>query len=155
PNDERVVQQKGSKRVMMKNLQEAKFQHILRPIATRVLSEEDRKYLSFEWFFTHILAHELSHGIGPHQITVDGRETNIRLELKDVYGAIEEAKADITGLWALQYLLDHAQEVGFASVATIEPDAERKLYVTYLASMFRTLRFGLVDAHGRGMALQF
>lgn len=155
PNDDRVVQEKGSKRVMLKNLQEAKFANILTPIAQQVLIESERQYLSFEWFFTHILAHELMHGLGPHQITIDGRETNPRLELKSAYGTIEEAKADITGLWALQFMLDHAKEMGLERVVTVDADAERKLYTTYLASMFRTLRFGQAEAHGRGMALQF
>ncbi len=78
PNDERVVQQKGSKRVMLKNIQEAKFEMNLTPIASRVLPAAAREDLSFDYFFTHILAHELSHGIGPHQIEVSGREDRRR-----------------------------------------------------------------------------
>ncbi|HMI37118.1 MAG TPA: hypothetical protein VK505_05785 [Steroidobacteraceae bacterium] len=154
PNDDRVVQEKGSKRVMLKNVQEAKFRKILVPIGERVLTAPTRKYMSFDWFFTHILAHELMHGLGPHQITVDGRATNPRLELKSLYSPIEEAKADVTGLWALQYMLDHAQALGLGQVIVVGPDAERKLYTTYLASMFRVLRFGQTEAHGRGMAVQ-
>ncbi|HUA20109.1 MAG TPA: hypothetical protein VMB25_15280 [Bryobacteraceae bacterium] len=147
PNDERVVAQKGSKRVMLKNVQEAKFHSTLEPIARRVLTPASRKDLSFESFFTHILAHELSHGIGPHEITVGGRKTNPRLELKDLYSTIEEAKADVTGLFMLQHLADKKLIAG-------GPDMERKLYTTFLASAFRSLRFGLNDAHGKGMALQ-
>ena len=97
PNDERVVQEKGSKRVMLKNVQEAKFHAALEPIAARVLTKSAQADLSFDSFFEHILAHELSHGIGPHQIQVAGRNTNARQELKELYSAIEEAKADITG----------------------------------------------------------
>ena len=149
PNDDRVIQQKGSKRVMLKNVQEAKFRSVLEPIAAEVLPAADRKYLDFESFFTHILAHELTHGIGPHQITLNGRSTNPRLELKELYSAIEEAKADITGLFALQFLMNH----GSPSVSHGE-EAERKLYTTFLASSFRTLRFGLKEAHARGMAIQ-
>jgi hypothetical protein len=154
PNDDRVVQKKGSKRVMLKNLQEAKFKEILAPIAARVLAPKERQYLSFDWFFTHILAHELMHGLGPHEIKVAGRDTNPRLELKNNYAAIEEAKADVTGLWALQYMLDHAAALGLAQVISVGADSERKLYTTYLASMFRILRFGQTEAHGRGMAMQ-
>ena len=154
PNDERVVQEKGSKRVMLKNVQEAKFRQILVPIGERVLTAPARKYLNFEWFFTHILAHELMHGLGPHQITVDHRATNPRLELKSLYGPIEEAKADVTGLWALQYMLDHAAAMKLHEVIAVGPDSERQLYSTYVASMFRILRFGPTEAHGRGMALQ-
>ncbi len=148
PNDERVVQEKGSKRVMLKNVQEAKFHAILEPIASRVLTPAARADLNFDSFFEHILAHELSHGIGPHQIQVAGRSTNPRQELKERYSAIEEAKADITGLFMLQYLFDHGQVAGGRS-------AEHRLYTTFLASAFRSLRFGLTDAHGKGMALQF
>jgi hypothetical protein len=148
PNDERVVAQKGSKRVMLKNVQEAKFETILTPIARRVLAPQARSDSNFEAFFTHILAHELSHGIGPQQIRVDGRDTTPRQEMKELYSAIEEAKADITGLFMLQYFYDRGVLKGGA-------DAERRLYTTYLASSFRTLRFGLKEAHGKGMAMQF
>ncbi|HWY46087.1 MAG TPA: hypothetical protein VNX70_01805 [Bryobacteraceae bacterium] len=147
PNDERVVTQKGSKRVMLKNVQEAKFHSTLEPIAKRMLSARSQKDLSFESFFTHILAHELSHGIGPHQITLAGRNTSPRQEMKELYSAIEEAKADVTGLFMLQHLYDRKLIEGGAG-------AGRKLYTTYLASTFRSLRFGLKEAHGKGMALQ-
>ena len=147
PNDERVVTQKGSKRVMLKNVQEAKFHSTLEPISKRVLSPASQKDLSFDSFFTHILAHELSHGIGPHQIQVAGRNTSPRQELKELYSAIEEAKADVTGLFMLQHLYDRKLIDGGAN-------AERKLYTTFLASTFRSLRFGLKDAHGKGMAMQ-
>jgi hypothetical protein len=155
PNDERVVQQKGSKRVMLKNVQEAKFRNVLLPIARRTLSQSAMVDVNFELFFTHILAHELMHGLGPHQISVQGRETNPRLELKELYSAIEEAKADVTGLFALQYMMDHAKELGLGSTLPSDVAAQRQLYTTYLASSFRTLRFGLNDAHGKGMAMQF
>jgi Peptidase family M49 len=147
PNDERVVHEKGSARIMLKNVQEAKFSSALTPIASRVLPKAAQSSLSFNYFFTHILAHELSHGIGPHQIQVAGRATTPRNELKEIYSAIEEAKADVTGLFMLEYLFDHKLMLG--------PGYERQLYTTFLASSFRSLRFGLSDAHGKGMALQF
>ena len=137
PNDERIVRAMGSKRVMLKNVQEAKFAKILEPIAARVLPAEDRKDLRFDSFFTHILAHEMTHGIGPQK--------GVRQSLKELHSAIEEAKADVTGLFMLQYLFDHK----------LLPAAERPLYTTFLASSFRTLRFGVHEAHGKGMALQF
>ena len=154
PNDDRVVQQKGSKRVMLKNVQEAKFKNVLVPISQRVLAKSAQADVKFEPFFTHILTHELMHGLGPHTIRVQGRDTTPREEMKELYSAIEEAKADVTGLWALQYMMDHAKEMGLEKVVTGGPVAERQLYTTYLASSFRTLRFGLHDAHGRGMAIQ-
>ncbi len=110
------------------------------------LAPTDRKDVSFDAFFTHILMHELMHGLGPHNITVErqadhgapgapGRPTS----------AIEEAKADISGLWALQHLVDKG---------VIGKDLERTMYTTFLASAFRSIRFGINEAHGKGMALQ-
>jgi hypothetical protein len=145
PNDERIVLEKGSKRVMMKNVQEAKFEAILTPISKVVLEPEAQPHLSFDAFFTHILAHEMSHGIGPHQIFVDGRETSPRQELRELYSALEEAKADILAIFMLQFF----DRRGYLRID------EAKLYNTYLASSFRTMRFGLNEAHGKGMALQF
>jgi hypothetical protein len=145
PNDERVVQEKGSKRVMLKNVQEAKFSVVLQPIARVALAPADQSNVSFDAFFTHILMHELMHGLGPHRIRTDGRETTVRQELKDTYSTIEEAKADISGLWALQYLLDHGK---------LPASLQQSIYTTFLASAFRSIRFGVTEAHGRGIAIQ-
>ena len=154
PNDERVVAEKGSKRVMLKNVQEAKFDKTLIPISRLLLGGDEQDRVEFEPFFTHILTHELCHGLGPHQITVNGKPTTPREQLKELYSAIEEAKADVTGLFALQYMLDHAQAMGLADVLQPNRASEKQLYATYLASSFRSLRFGLNDAHGKGMAVQ-
>jgi hypothetical protein len=155
PNDDRVVQQKGAKRVMLKNIQEAKFNATLIPISRVVLPAPAQKEVSFDLFFTHIVAHEISHGLGPHQIRVQGRDTNPRLELKELYSTIEEAKADITGLFILQFLMTQADQGRIQAPLPHGPAAERHLYTTFLASAFRTLRFGLQDSHARGMAIQF
>ncbi|MFY9611066.1 MAG: hypothetical protein WAU45_20945 [Blastocatellia bacterium] len=146
PNDEKVVKEKGSKRVMLKNMQEAKSNQVLVPISKILLDPAQQSQISFEAFFTQILAHELMHGLGPHNIKVAGRETAVRKELKELYSAIEEAKADITSLWALQYLMDKG---------VVDRAMERDLYTTYLASSFRSVRFGITEAHGKGQALQF
>jgi hypothetical protein len=154
PNDDRVVAQKGAKRVMLKNVQEAKFQSVLIPISKQVLASDEQRYVDFDLFFTHILTHELCHGLGPHEIEIGGRKTNPRVEIKELYSALEEAKADVTGLLALQYMFDHAKEMGLDSVLKLDANSEKKLYTTYLASAFRTLRFGTHEAHGKGMAVQ-
>jgi hypothetical protein len=151
PNDERIIRQRGSKRVMLKNVQEAKFAATLTPISRIVLRAADQKDLDFDAFFTHILAHEIMHGLGPHATTRNGQPSTPRQDLKDAYSTIEEAKADVTGLWALAYMMDKGQlkeSLGQGAAA------ERKLYNTYLASAFRTLHFGLTDSHARGMAIQ-
>jgi hypothetical protein len=145
PNDERIVSARGTKRIMLKNTQEAKFEKVLRPIARVALAPADRDRVAFDAFFTHILMHELMHGLGPHTITAVGQKTTVRQELKDTYSAMEEAKADISGLWALQQLIDKG---------VVDKSMERTLYVTFLASAFRSIRFGTNDAHGRGQAIQ-
>jgi hypothetical protein len=145
PNDERVVKEKGTKRVMLKNVQDAKFNMVLLPISKIALPAADQAKISFEAFFTHILMHELMHGLGPHNITVGGRATTVRQELKETSSAIEEAKADVSGLWALRYLADHKQ---------LDPAIAKTMYSTFLASAFRSIRFGVNEAHGRGIAVQ-
>ena len=89
--------------------------------------------------------HELMHGLGPHNIIVGGRETTVRQELKETYSAIEEAKADVSGLWALKQLADQGK---------IDAEIARTMYTTFLASSFRSIRFGINEAHGRGIAIQ-
>jgi hypothetical protein len=145
PNDERVVREKGAKRVMLKNVQEAKFRVALLPISKVALAPADQANVSFDAFFTHILMHELMHGLGPHNIRVAGRDTTVRQELKETYSTIEEAKADVSGLWALQYLLDKG---------SLPKSMQQAMYTTFLASAFRSIRFGLNEAHGRGIAIQ-
>jgi hypothetical protein len=143
PNDERVTAEKGSKRTMLKNVQEAKFRNVLVPISRVALSTADQARVSFEAFFTHILMHELMHGLGPHQIS--GTSRTVREAMTDANSALEEAKADISGLWALQQLADKG---------VIAPDIAESMYVTFLASTFRSIRFGVNEAHGKGIAVQ-
>ncbi|WP_313706614.1 dipeptidyl-peptidase 3 family protein [Massilia sp.] len=151
PNDERIIRERGSKRVMLKNIQEAKFESTLKPITKLVLRPEDQKDLDFDSFFTHILAHEITHGLGPHVTRRNGKESTPRQDLKETYSTIEEAKADVTGLWALAYMMEKGQ---LKDTLGQGEAAERKLYNTFLASCFRTLHFGLTDSHARGMAIQ-
>ena len=147
PNDERVTREKGSKRTMLRNIQEAKFKTVLLPLARLALSPAGRSRVSFDAFFTHILMHELMHGLGPHDIAgKDGKPTTVRQALQEASSAFEEAKADISGLWALQRLVDKG---------VLDRELEKTMYATFLASAFRTLRFGAAEAHGKGMAMQF
>lgn len=145
PNDERVVKEKGSKRVMLKNYQEAKFKRVLLPIADVALAPALVGQVAFDSFFTFILMHELMHGLGPHEIKVGGKNTTPREQLKETYSAIEEAKADVTGLWAMQKLMNKG---------VLDKAMANTMYVTFLASAFRSVRFGLNEAHGKATALQ-
>jgi len=145
PNDERVVTEKGSKRVMLKNVQEAKFARVLQPIAKVALTPAAQANVSFDAFFTHILMHELMHGLGPQSSTVGGRTSPVRQHLKELHSATEEAKADVSGLFALRFLLEKGK---------LDAKLGDTMYNTYLASMFRSIRFGINEAHGRGVAVQ-
>jgi hypothetical protein len=145
PNDERVREEKGSKKVLLKNVMRAKYDAILTPIAGRVLPEDEAELIAFEAFYQFTLHHELSHGIGPGQITVDGRETEVRLELRELYSAFEEAKADVLGVYDIYALVEQG---------VMSPEILESLPWTYTAGMFRTTRFGVAEAHGLGMVLQ-
>src|SRR5438067_1231838 len=146
PNDERVTAEKGAKRVMLKNVQDAKFAKTLIPISKIALSPADQKHVAFDGFFMQIVVHELMHGLGPHSLTLNGRKTTVRQEMKEASSYIEEAKADISSLFAIQYMIDKG---------VLPKSLETTLYATYLASTFRSIRFGIAEAHGRGVAVQF
>ena len=145
PNDERIVTEMGSKRMMLKNFQQAKFDYALLPISKVALAPSDQPYVNFDAFFTHILMHEIMHGLGPNNTGPGGTGPSVRQAIKELYGTVEEAKADVSGLWALQQLIDKG---------VLNKADERAMYTTFLASAFRTLRFGMTEAHAKGMALQ-
>lgn len=147
PNDERIVNDRGTSMVMLKNVSEAKFKLILQPIADVCISKEQREFVDFDSFFTHTICHECCHGIGPHTLKLpDGKQSTVRLELQELHSALEEAKADIVGLWALKFLI----EKGLLPKSLV-----KSMYVSFLAGCFRSVRFGLEEAHGKGQALQF
>jgi hypothetical protein len=146
PNDERVREAKGSKKVLLRNIMRAKYDQILVPIADRVLAPEDRARVSFDAYFNEVLHHELSHGLGPGNITVDGRETEVRLELKDLYSTLEEAKADVMGVYDVLALIEDG---------AMPKELRESLEPTYVAGLFRAARFGVHEAHGQGVVAQF
>ncbi|KAL6635271.1 hypothetical protein ACP70R_027942 [Stipagrostis hirtigluma subsp. patula] len=147
PNDERIVNERGTSMVMLKNISEAKFKHILKPIAYACIREEQKDYVDFEPYYTHIVCHECCHGIGPHSIVLpSGKKSTVRMELQEFHSALEEAKADIVGLWALNFLIKKE---------LLPKSLSKSMYVSFLAGCFRSIRFGLEEAHGKGQALQF
>ncbi|GJM87102.1 hypothetical protein PR202_ga03023 [Eleusine coracana subsp. coracana] len=111
PNDERIVNERGTSMVMLKNISEAKFKHILKPIADACIREDQKDYVDFEPYYTHIVCHECCHGIGPHSIVLpSGKKSTVRMELQELHSALEEAKADIVGLWALNFLIKKVED---------------------------------------------
>ncbi len=144
PNDERVRKVKGSKKVMLKNVSEAKFNKLLKPISEIVLEPEQLEYVTFNSFFTHSLMHEMSHGIGPGYIKVDGRDTEVKKELQETYSTLEECKADILGIYNNIFMIEKG----------VFPESfENEIWVTALAGVFRSTRFGINEAHGGGEAI--
>ncbi len=131
--------------MLLRNVIRAKYEKILRPIAERFVDSEQLKYLSAEAFTNEVLFHELAHGLGPGKIVKDGRQTEVRLELKDLYSASEEAKADVMGVYNLFFMQDKG---------LIPKEMRRNIAVTFLAGLFRSIRFGIEEAHGKGVALQ-
>lgn len=146
PNDERVREAKGSKKVLLRNVMRAKYDQLLRPIAERNLVREQVDDVSFEAYFDFTLHHELSHGLGPGKITKDGRRTEVRLELKELYSTLEEAKADVMGIYDILALIAKGE---------MPAELRESLEPTYVAGLFRALRFSMEEAHGRGVAAQF
>lgn len=147
PNDEVVREQKGSKKVLLKNVMDAKYRMSGRPIALRVLDAAQRDLLSFDAYFNFVLFHELSHGLGPGLITQpNGERVDVRFLLKDTYSALEECKADVLGVWNILYAQDQKLLTAFD---------ERQLFATYTGLHFRSMRFGVDEAHGRGTAVQW
>ena len=146
PNDERVREAKGAKKVILANVLGAKYDRILAPLAQYVLVPEQARLVSKKYMTNETLFHELSHSLGPGTIALDGRQTTVNAELKEVYSASEEAKADVMGMWNILYMMERGEL----------PKAERdEAIATYFAGIFRAVRFGIDEAHGRGAALQF
>ncbi len=147
PNDERVREAKGCKKVMLRNICHAKFDKILMPIAEKLIDPKQLPMVTFEAYFNHILLHEFSHGLGPGRITLaDGTESTVNKELSNTYSTIEEAKADIVGEYNFYYLVDE----GFYG-----PRFEKEAAVTFLAGFFRSVRFGAEEAHGQANMIIF
>ena len=146
PNDERVREAKGAKKVILANVLGAKYDRILAPMAPLILVPEQARLVTKKYMTNETLFHELAHSLGPGTISVGGRQTTVNAELKDVYSASEEAKADVMGVYNIFYMMDRG----------VLPAAEREQALsTYFAGIFRAVRFGTEEAHGRGAALQY
>jgi hypothetical protein len=141
PNDERVREKKGTKKVFLKNVMEAKFNKSLIPISQRILAPGDVPYVSFDAYFNEVILHEISHVLGVNYVALpDGTKITVNKALGDLASAIEEGKADIVGLYSVRLLMDRGG---------MSPDRRREVYTTYLAGLFRALRFGAARAPGR------
>lgn len=144
PNDEAVQLAKGTRRLQLKNAMQAKFERILLPITDVLIDESQRDFVTFDAFFANTMFHEVAHGLGIKN-TVNGTGT-VRAALKDVASSMEEGKADILGLYMITALHD-AGELGDVDI--------RDYYTTFMASVFRSIRFGASSAHGKANMVRF
>lgn len=144
PNDERVQLQKGTRKLQLKNAMAAKFDKIVVPISNVLVAPEARQNVKFDAFFANVMFHEVAHGLGIKN-TLDGKGT-VRHALKEQYSAIEEAKADILGL----FLVTKLSEMGEYTNTTMEEN-----YTTFMAGIFRSVRFGAASAHGKANMIEF
>jgi len=144
PNDEEVQLKKGSRKLQLKNAMKAKFEKILLPISGILIDESQRGFIKFDAFFGNTMFHEVAHGLGIKN-TLDGKGT-VREALKEQYSALEEAKADILGL----YMVTKLYEMGELKDGVVMDN-----YVTFMAGIFRSVRFGAASAHGKANMLTF
>ncbi len=145
PNDEKVRAEKGAKKVLLRNLINTKFNAILRPIGQRVLDGSQTTLLDDKAFFQQVLFHELSHSLGPAFTTKDGKKVDVRIALGAAYSPLEEAKADVMGVYNVLFMIEKGE---------IAADTRDRMLVSYFAGLFRSARFGVAEAHGKGAALQ-
>ena len=146
PNDERVREAKGAKKVILNNVLGAKYDRILSPIGERVLVADQAKLTAKKWMSNNTLFHELSHSLGPGSITVNGKKTTVNAQLKELSSGLEEGKADVMGAYNILYMMKRG-----------ELDiAEREAFLaTYFSGKFRSMRFGTGAAHAKGAAYQY
>jgi hypothetical protein len=144
PNDEQVQLEKGTRRLQLKNAMQAKFDKILEPIADELIDESQREHVTFDAFFANTMFHEVAHGLGI-KYTIDGSST-VSATLLDVSSSMEEGKADVLGLYMVTALYDKG-ELGDVDL--------RDYYVTFMTSVFRSIRFGASSAHGKANMVRF
>ena len=146
PNDERVREAKGAKKVILSNVLGAKYDRILAPIGERVLVPSQAQLTARQWMSNNTLFHELSHSLGPGTITVDGVETTVNAQLKELYSGIEEGKADVMGAYNILYMMDRGE---------LDKTQRDAFLATYFTGKFRSMRFGTSAAHAKGAAYQY
>lgn len=145
PNDPEVHATKGTKKTFWKNMLKARFNGIIIPVSNRLIEESQLKYLSDEGFFQFVLMHEICHAIGPRVVKVGpNKGMAANASIGPNYNALEECKADVTGLYQLAYLMDEG---------VVDKSRREEFYVSFLGSLFRSIRFGLDEAHGKAAAI--
>jgi len=146
PNDARIHQEKGSKKIFFKNFMDARVNYVILPLAQRLMEERQAARASAEGYLAVVLMHEIAHELGPAFARRSGTQVGIRESIGPTFSALEEAKADVVGLYGLKWLMDHG---------ALPKERSEEFYASYLAGLFRTIRFGTAEAHGRAEMMQF
>ena len=146
PNDPRIHDTKGTKKIFFKNFMDARVNNVVLPLAKYVMPEAQAARASGDGYMAAVILHEISHGLGPAYAHVGGKQVAITEAIGPVYSALEEAKADVVGMYGLQWLMDHG---------ALPKSRAEEYYASYVAGIFRTVRYGIAEAHGRAEMMEF
>jgi hypothetical protein len=146
PNDPRIHQEKGSKKIFFKNFMDARVNFVILPIAKKLMRPDQAEHASAAGYMAGTLLHEISHGLGPAFARVGGKQVDIRQSIGPAYSGLEEAKADVVGMFGLKWLVDHG---------VLPKQRLPEFYSSYVAGLFRTIRFGTAEAHGKAEMMEF
>jgi hypothetical protein len=146
PNDPRIHEKVGSKKIFFKNYMDARVDYVILPVAKLLMRPDQSARASAEGYLAAVMMHEISHGLGPAYSRVGGKQVDIRAAIGPTFSGLEEAKADVTGMFGLQWLVDHG---------ALPKERLEEYYASYVAGIFRTVRFGTAEAHGRAEMMEF
>ena len=146
PNDPRVHDTKGTKKIFFKNFMDARVNYVVLPLAKYLMPEAQAAQASGEGYLAAVVLHEISHGLGPAYSRVNGKQVPITEAIGPVYSALEEAKADVVGMYGLAWLMDHG---------ALPKNRAQEYYSSYVAGIFRSVRYGVAEAHGRAEMMEF
>ena len=146
PNDPRIHEEKGTKKIFFKNFMDARVNTVVLPVARRLMRPEQAAQASADGYLADVMMHEICHGLGPAYARQNGKPVDIRAAIGPAYSALEEAKADVVGMVGLKWLVDHG---------ALPQERLPEYYASYVAGIFRTVRFGVAEAHGRGEMMEF
>lgn len=146
PNDPRIHEKKGSKKIFFKNFMDARVNLVILPLARQLMQPDQAAMVSGEGYMAATVLHEIAHGLGPNYASVNGKQLEINAAVGPIYSALEEAKADVTGMYGLSWLMDHG---------ALPKDRAREYWTSYLAGILRSVRYGVAEAHGRAEMMEF
>ena len=146
PNDPRIHEKVGSKKIFFKNFMDARVTYVILPVAKRIMRTDQANLASPDGYLAAVMMHEISHGLGPAFARQNGKQVDIREAIGPIYSGLEEAKADVTGMFGLKWLVDHD---------ALPKERLNEYYASYVAGIFRTVRFGIAEAHGRAEMMEF